>query len=50
MKKFESRAAAKEGLVKEYKFTEPQSISIVSMRLGILSNLKKLNLMRKELN
>ena len=52
IKKSESSAAAKEGLIKEYKFTEPQAKSIVSMRLGSLAKLEKieLNEERTELN
>ena len=44
IKKSESSAAAKEGLVKEYKFTEPQAKSIVAMRLGSLAKLEKIEL------
>ena len=52
IKKSESSAAAKEGLIKEYKFTESQAKSIVSMRLGSLAKLEKieLNEERTELN
>ena len=52
IKKSESSAAAKEGLIKEYKFTEPQAKSIVAMRLGSLAKLEKieLNEERTELN
>ena len=44
IKKSDSSAAAKEGLVKEYKFTEPQAKSIVAMRLGSLAKLEKVEL------
>ena len=44
IKKSESSVAAKEGLVKEYKFTEPQAKSIVAMRLGSLAKLEKIEL------
>ena len=44
IKKSESSAAAKEGLIKEYKFTEPQAKSIVAMRLGSLAKLEKVEL------
>jgi len=44
IKKSESSTAAKEGLVKEYKFTEPQAKSIVAMRLGSLAKLEKIEL------
>ena len=51
IKKSESSAAAKDGLVKEYKFTESQAKSIVAMRLGSLAKLEKveLNEEKKEL-
>ena len=44
IKKSESSTAAKDGLVKEYKFTEPQAKSIVAMRLGSLAKLEKIEL------
>jgi len=44
IKKSESSAAAKDGLVKEYKFTEAQAKSIVAMRLGSLAKLEKIEL------
>ena len=44
IKKSESSTAAKEGLIKEYKFTEPQAKSIVAMRLGSLAKLEKIEL------
>ena len=44
IKKSESSAAAKEGLIKEYKFTEPQAKSIIAMRLGSLAKLEKVEL------
>lgn len=44
IKKSESSAAAKDGLIKEYKFTEPQAKSIVAMRLGSLAKLEKIQL------
>ena len=44
IKKSASSAAAKEGLVKEYKFTEPQAKSIIAMKLGSLAKLEKVEL------
>ena len=44
IKKSESSTAAKDGLVKEYKFTESQAKSIVAMRLGSLAKLEKIEL------
>lgn len=44
IKKSESSAAAKDGLIKEYKFTEAQAKSIVAMRLGSLAKLEKVEL------
>ena len=44
IKKSESSTAAKDGLVKEYKFTEPQAKSIVAMRLGSLAKLEGVEL------
>jgi len=44
IKKSASSAAAKDGLIKEYKFTEPQAKSIVAMRLGSLAKLEKVEL------
>ena len=44
IKKSDSSAAARDGLVKEYKFTEPQAKSIVAMRLGSLAKLEKIEL------
>lgn len=44
IKKSESSAAAKDGLIKEYKFTEPQAKSIITMRLGSLAKLEKIEL------
>lgn len=44
IKKSESSSAAKDGLVKDYKFTEPQAKSIVAMRLGSLAKLEKIEL------
>ena len=44
IKKSESSAAARDGLVKEYKFTEAQAKSIVAMRLGSLAKLEKIEL------
>ena len=44
IKKSDSSAAAKDGLIKEYKFTEPQAKSIVAMRLGSLAKLEKVEL------
>ena len=48
IKKSESSAAAKEGLIKEYKFTEPQAKSIVAMRLGSLAKLEKIELNKEK--
>ena len=44
IKKSASSAAAKEGLVKEYKFTESQAKSIIAMKLGSLAKLEKVEL------
>ena len=44
IKKSENSTAAKDGLVKEYKFTEPQAKSIVAMRLGSLAKLEGIEL------
>ncbi len=44
IKQSESSAAARDGLIKEYKFTEPQAKSIVAMRLGSLAKLEKVEL------
>ena len=44
IKKSASSAAAKDGLIKEYKFTEPQAKSIVAIRLGSLAKLEKVEL------
>ena len=44
IKKSESSAAARDGLIKEYKFTESQAKSIVAMRLGSLAKLEKIEL------
>jgi len=44
IKKSESSTAAKEGLIKTYKFTENQAKSIVAMRLGSLAKLEKIEL------
>ena len=44
IKKSESSAAAKDGLIKEFGFTEPQSKSIVAMRLGSLAKLEGVEL------
>lgn len=44
IKKSASSAAAKEGLIKEYKFTEPQAKSIIAMKLGSLAKLEKVEL------
>ena len=44
IKKSASSTAAKEGLVKEYKFTEPQAKSIIAMKLGSLAKLEKVEL------
>ena len=44
IKKSDSSAAAKEGLIKEYKFTEPQAKSIIAMKLGSLAKLEKVEL------
>lgn len=44
IKKSASSVAAKEGLIKEYKFTEPQAKSIIAMKLGSLAKLEKIEL------
>ena len=44
IKKSENSTTAKDGLVKEYKFTEPQAKSIVAMRLGSLAKLEGIEL------
>lgn len=44
IKKSESSAAARDGLIKEYKFTEPQAKSIIAMRLGSLAKLEGVEL------
>lgn len=48
IKKSESSAAAKDGLIKEYKFTEPQAKSIVAMKLGSLAKLEKIELNKEK--
>lgn len=44
IKKSASSAAAKDGLVSEFRFTEPQAKSIVAMRLGSLAKLEGVEL------
>ena len=44
IKKSASSAAAKDGLIKEYGFTEPQAKAIVDMKLGKLAGLEKIEL------
>ena len=44
IKKSASSAAAKDGLIKEYKFTEPQAKAIIDMKLGKLASLEKVEL------
>ena len=44
IKKSASSAAAKDGLVSEFEFTEPQAKSIVAMRLGSLAKLEGVEL------
>ena len=44
IKQSESSAAAKDGLIKEYDFSEPQAKSIVAMRLGSLAKLEGIEL------
>ncbi len=44
IKKSASSATAKEGLIKEYKFTEPQAKAIIDMKLGKLASLEKVEL------
>ena len=44
IKKSDNSTAAKNGLIKEYKFTEPQAKSIVAMRLGSLAKLEGIEL------
>ena len=48
IKKSASSAVAKEGLIKEYKFTEPQAKAIVDMRLGKLAGLEKIELQNEK--
>lgn len=44
IKKSSSSTAAKEGLIKEFNFSEPQAKAIVDMKLGKLANLEKIEL------
>lgn len=44
IKKSASSTAAKDGLIKEYKFTEPQAKAIIDMKLGKLASLEKVEL------
>ena len=44
IKKSASSAAAKDGLIKEYKFTESQAKAIIDMKLGKLASLEKVEL------
>ena len=48
IKKSASSAVAKEGLIKEYKFTEPQAKAIVDMKLGKLAGLEKIELQNEK--
>ena len=48
IKKSASSTVAKEGLIKEYKFTEPQAKAIVDMRLGKLAGLEKIELQNEK--
>ena len=49
IKKSASSTVAKEGLIKEYKFTEPQAKAIVDMRLGKLAGLEKIELQNEKI-
>ena len=48
IKKSASSAAAKDGLIKEYGFSEPQAKSIVAMRLGSLAKLEGVELQEEK--
>lgn len=48
IKKSASSAAAKDGLIAQYKFTEPQAKAIVDMRLGKLAGLEKVELQNEK--
>lgn len=48
IKKSASSAAAKDGLIKEYSFSEPQAKSIVAMRLGSLAKLEGVELQEEK--
>ena len=48
IKKSASSATAKDGLIKEYKFTEPQAKAIIDMKLGKLASLEKVELNKEK--
>jgi DNA gyrase subunit A len=48
IKKSASAAAAKESLMAQYKFTEPQAKAILAMRLSSLANLEKVELQNEQ--
>ena len=48
IKKSASSATAKDGLIKEYKFTEPQAKAIIDMKLGKLASLEKIELNKEK--
>ena len=48
IKKSASSTAAKEGLIKEYNFTEPQAKAIIDMKLGKLASLEKVELNKEK--
>ena len=48
IKKSASSTAAKDGLIKEYKFTEPQAKAIIDMKLGKLASLEKVELNKEK--
>jgi DNA gyrase subunit A len=48
IKKSESAAKAKDGLITKYNFTEPQAKAIVDMKLGRLAGLEKIEIMEEK--
>jgi DNA gyrase subunit A len=48
IKKSESAAKAKDGLIAKYNFTEPQAKAIVDMKLGRLAGLEKIEIMEEK--
>ena len=48
IKKSASAAAAKDELMKQYKFTEPQAKAIVDMKLGKLAGLEKMEILQEK--